>query len=369
MKEFLIVYIYPNFAYSPSVLNLYLELKKKFYVELVVPRPDKSYSTHEIKDPCIKYFDDYSDLTQKERFIKFVKKIKDILIRPTKIRLKEREIISYIKRNKHKNKEIIAVDFFALWCAQIAGRKAHFLSLEIYNTSYSNIKVENILSVIIQSEDRYKYLFPKKTLKYFIVQNSPKFIPLTPPITKRKKTDLIYCGSAMLGFGIISCLDFIKDYKEYTLTTIGAMPDETMAVINSFYNDLIEEKRLIINTKYFSLEDLTYFVSKFRVGFVFYDFFRFENLRVFNYFTAPSGKCFQYLNSGVPVVASNVQGFKFLEEKKCGELVDFLSSLQIKKALDKIENDYEFYAKNAKSVSRENDFEEMIQPFIKYISS
>jgi len=148
-KEFLIVYTYPNFAYSPTTLNLFYELKKHYSVELVIPRPEKTYSLHEIDDPCIRYFDEIGELTIFEHLIKTLKKIKDLFIEPSPRRLYEREIIAYIK--KRKNKQIIAVDFMALWCAQMAGRKAHLLSLEI-NKYYRDVNFDAILSVIIQSE-------------------------------------------------------------------------------------------------------------------------------------------------------------------------------------------------------------------------
>ncbi len=364
MKEFLIVYTYPNFAYSPTTLNLFYELKKHFSVELVIPRPEKTYSLHEIDDPCVKYYDEIGKLTIFEHLIKTFKKIKDFFVEPSPRRLFERDIISFIKKRKYK--EIIAVDFLALWCAQIAGRKAHLLSLEI-NKYYRDVNFDHILSVIIQSEERLNYLFPEAKPPYFIVQNAPKYIDFTPPCESRKKTDLIYCGSAMLGFGIITCLDFIKDHREYTLTLIGALPDETRSVIDQFYSDLITDNRLIINNTYLAMSDLTHFVSKFRIGLAFYDFYRFPHLRTFNYYSAPSGKIFQYLNSGVPVIANKISGFEFLEEKQCGKTINYLSSDRIKAAIDAIESDYEHFAKNAKSFSKENDFETQISPFIEYL--
>ncbi|HNW90494.1 MAG TPA: hypothetical protein PKN48_12585 [Bacteroidales bacterium] len=364
MKEYLIVFTFPHFAYSPTTLNLFNELKKHYAVELVTPRPVKAYSLHEIDDPCVKYFDEIGQLTIFERMTETLKKIKDKFNKPSARRLFEREIISYIK--KKKNKEIIAVDYMALWCAQMAGRKAHLVSLEIFeNQNYKNLN--NILSVIIQSEERMNYLFPDNKPPYFLVQNAPKYIDFAPSYESREKTDLIYCGSAVPGFGLISCLDFIKDHKEYTLTTVGAMPDETKLVIDKFYSDLLVEKRLIINKDYFSATELTHYVSKFRIGFAFYDFYRYAHLRTFNYFSVPSGKVFQYLNSGLPVIANNMSGLKFIEDTQCGKLIDYISSIQIKAAIDAIERDYEHFAKNAKSFSKENDFETQINPFIKYL--
>jgi glycosyltransferase involved in cell wall biosynthesis len=375
-KEFLIIFTDIHFSYSPTTLNLFYELKAHYHVELITPRPSKSYSLHQVEDTFIKYLDFNQNLNVYEWMIKISKRIKDKFNKPSEEKLVERSlytnktraIISYIK--KQKGKEIIAVDFMALWCAQKAGKKAHLLSLEILeNNYYKNVDLTNILSLIIQSEERLNYLFPLVKPKYFLVQNAPKYIEFDPPYDSRRKIDLIYCGSAMLGFGIISCLDFIKDYEKYTLTLIGALPEETKTVIDQFYRDLIDESRLFINNTYLSASELTRFISKYRIGFAFYDFYRFSNLRTFNYLSAPSGKVFQYLNSGVPVVANNIPGFNFLVQNHCGELIDYLSSNQIKKALDKIESEYKFYSKNAKSYSKKNDFVTQIKPFINYLTN
>jgi len=171
----------------------------------------------------------------------------------------------------------------------------------------------------------------------------------------------------MLYFGIITCLDFLRDYKEYTLTIKGAYPNGTKEIVEEFYSDLLTEKRLIIDTNYLSEESLTKYVSKFRIGFAFYDFYRFPHLKTFNYYTAPSGKVYQYLNSGTPIIGNVLPGFKFINETKSGVLVNYLSTQQIKMAIDAIEEDYLTYAENAKRIASEYDFNKMIIPFLKYV--
>jgi hypothetical protein len=374
-KSFLIIFSDVYLAYSPSTLNLFYALKKHHNVELVAARQLASFSDNKVADDDIKYI----DFKVKRNIFNIIHlvfyKISDRFTRPSEnIRQKRnlynnqtRAIIAYLKNTK---KEIIAIDFMVLWCAQQAGKKAHVLSLEIYQNDryFENVRLSNIKSLIIQSQERLDYLFPKEKPKYFIVQNSPETINFVPAYEQRKKTDLLYCGSSVLGFGIITCLDFIKDYKEYTLTVKGAFPKETAYVVNEFYADLIAEKRLIIDTEYLSETDLTYYISKFRIGFAFYDFYRFSHLRTFNYFTAPSGKVFRYLNSGVPIIANTLPGFQFIDENRCGKLIEYLSSLQIKSAIDSIEKDYFLYAENAKSISYHYDFSTMIQPFLAYVS-
>lgn len=373
-KGFLIIFLNEHLAYSPSTLNIFYALKKDSNVQLICPYQPKHFSENEIKDPDIKYLNFEIKRNIFNSVTTLFRKIKDLFIRPSESTLikrhlfnyKTRYLINYIKKT---DKEIIAVDTVALWCAQQAGKKAHLLSLEIAdNDEYlKHIELSAIKSVIIQSPERLNYLFPTEKPRHFIVQNAPKYLPFEPDYTYRKKTDLVYCGSSMLYFGIITCLDFLRDYKEYTLTIKGAYPNGTKEIVEEFYSDLLTEKRLTIDTNYLSEESLTKYVSKFRIGFAFYDFYRFPHLKTFNYYTAPSGKVYQYLNSGTPIIGNVLPGFKFINETKSGVLVNYLSTQQIKMAIDAIEEDYLTYAENAKRIASEYDFNKMIIPFLKYV--
>jgi hypothetical protein len=373
-RSVLIVFTEPHLAYSPTTLNLFYTLKENYKVKLLSVKPSAAFSDNVVVDPDIEYIELKRDISNVFKDIFY--RVFDLLIKPSENTLslrslfnnKTKAIISHIKK---ADADIIAVDSLALWCAQQANKKADLLSLEIaQNENYlKHTRFNTIKSVIIQSEERLNYLFPDTKPRYFIVQNAPRNTNFLPPYGERKKTDLIYCGSAVSEFGIISCLDFIKDNSKYTLTVKGAFPKETEHVINEFYSDLLAEKRLIIDSAYLTESELTNYVSKFRIGLAFYDFYRFAYLRTFNYFTAPSGKVFQYLNSGVPVIANVLPGFQFIQENNCGKLIGHLSSQQIKLAINAIEDDYITIAQNAKTLSAKYDFTKMIQPFLAYFKN
>lgn len=375
MNNVLIVFTDPHLAYSPSILNLFYELKKITCVKLISPEPHPLYSLQRVDDQDIIYFDTEEQYVYPRLYNRILNKVKNRLSPPTALQVhnerlktqRAKKIIEFVKNFEGK---ILVVDFFALWCVQQAGRKAHLFSLEIHeNDPYrSSCNYDMIESVVIQSYDRYYYLFQENQIKYFIVQNAPPFINFAPNYIDRDKNDLIFCGSAVPWFGIISCLDFIKDYPEYTLTIKGAVPKATKNSIELFYKDLITNKRLIIDEEYLDAETLTAYVSKFRIGFAFYDFYRFEQVRSFNYFTAPSGKVFQYLNSGVPVVANDLKGFELLKVTDAGVLVPSLSSKAIKTAIDEIESSYLKYAQNAKLASKEFDYLGNIKTFINFLT-
>jgi hypothetical protein len=77
---------------------------------------------------------------------------------------------------------------------------------------------------------------------------------------------------------------------------------------------------------------------------------------------------FQYLNSGVPIIANTLPAFQFIEENGCGKLISHLSSNQIKLAIDAIESNYMTYAEKAKNVSHAYDFDKMVQPFLEFVA-
>ncbi len=377
MKSVLIVFTDPHLPYAPTIINLFNELKKHVRVTIITPEPDKVYSLQKIDDPDIIYLENNNSMMNKwSRVKRLINRVSAKILPPNPTQVINRYLqnaksLAIVKKISQFEGEIIAVDFLALWCAEQAGKSAHLVSLEIHtNDSYrDNCSFNKIKSVLIQSEERYRYLFKDLKLEKFIVQNAPSYLKFQPDSISRKKSDLIYCGSAVPGFGIFSCLDFLQDYPEYTLTIKGAVPPATKEAIDMFYSKLYKENRLVIDDSYMDTDTLTHYISTFRAGFVFYDFYRFEQLRTFNYYTAPSGKMFQYLNSGVPVIGNRLSGLEMIESSNAGVLIPYLSSLQIKIALDKIESSYLNIAENAKKVSENFDFTSNIQSFISFIKN
>ena len=253
----------------------------------------------------------------------------------------------------------------------MAKKKAHLLSLEIIdNDLYRNsCPINSIKSVIIQSEERYRYLFGNQKLTTFFVQNAPNYIDEKINLSTRKKNELIFCGSAMPGFGIFRCLEFLEDFPEYRLTVKGAIPDYVKKTMRENFSELFDQNRLILNEEYLSPSELNSYLSNFRIGFVFYDYFKFDYMNTFNYKSAPSGKLFQYYNAGLPVVSNNISGLNSIKEFKTGVMIDSMDSTSIKDAIDQIELDYENYAIRSKNLSAYFDFSKNILPFIKYLEN
>lgn len=172
-------------------------------------------------------------------------------------------------------------------------------------------------------------------------------------------------GTVVKEFGITSCFEFIKAHPEYRLTCKGAVEKKTAAMISRDYSDLISSGKVVMNDQYLSSDQFIQFISRFRIGFCFYDW---DLIRKnFNYATAPSGKLFVYLAAGVPVIASNIPGFAFIREQKAGVLVDDYSVESIYNAILEIEKSYDTYAANAYKVFEENCFDRNADAFVDFL--
>jgi hypothetical protein len=333
--------------------------------------PDEEFSNERITDRKVIYLK-YENLDGTPLLKRIVTEIKKSIAPSTDnktalFNAKAKQIIEYVK---NFDGEIIAVDFFALWCAQQAGKKAHFLSLEIYDNDIyrNNCSTDFIKSVIIQSEVRFNFLFPSADVPVFYIQNAPVFVDINPNISLRSSKNLVYCGSALPWFGLFSCLEFIADYPEYTLTLKGAVPKFVRELIDKSFDSLVKNGNLIINEEYLGVIELTKYLTRFYAGFVFYDYYRYQKINTFNYQTAPSGKLFQLYNSGVPVIVNNLVGLNSAKVYHAGEQVDNLSSKSIFTALKKIESQYDSYVEGAQTAAKSFDFNSSVAGFLNYMA-
>lgn len=373
MEKVLIVFTDVHLAYSPSTLNLYDALGKAFDTEILAFEPDADYSSQRIEDKKIQYLVRPAENSSigtplVKRLVNEIKKSISPVTQGQSTLLTHKARI-LIEKIKEFDGQIIAVDFFALWCVQHSGKKAHLFSLEIIeNDLYRNdCDLSSIQSVIIQTPERYNYLFPKGNHKVFYIQNAPNYLETSLNIEARNPRSLVFCGSAIPWFGFISCLEFIIDFPQYTLTVKGAVPSFVKKVIDESYSSLINEKRLILDETYLNAEELNAYLTNFYVGFVFYDMARFEYINKFNYKTAPSGKLFQLYNAGVPVVASNLPGLSSAKEYNAGVLINSLGSGEIAKAIGQISAEYEYFAKGAKNASAVFDFGKGSDKFVQFL--
>jgi hypothetical protein len=261
--------------------------------------------------------------------------------------------------------EIIAVDLRALAMVQhsLPQVPVNLVSLEIPEPGEHKEQVaeQRISRLIIQSQARLERLFSGAKPKTFFVQNAPTF--RTFALETSNRMGLVFCGTAIEGFGILSCLKFLSVNPEYHLTVKGAVPSQIKQYLKVIFPELLSEERLTIDTHYLEIGALVEFLKAFRIGFCFYDT-RFDFYDRFNYHTCPSGKMFTYLASGVPVICNNLPGLRVVEEFGAGVLIEDLDAGSILSAIQKIEANYDYYAQNCLKAAAHFSFQESLQPFI-----
>lgn len=370
-KKVLILFEGTHIAYSPTVIGLYDELTAANYdVTIIAPLPTH-HNQQKLPDRQVIYT---------QIHFKRINRLYNLIF---KLNLFLSKTIKIFKRNKFDFKEyfynflfikkkinsikpdyVIAVDFKNLFYSEILGLNVEFLSLELGDEPFKPLcSYNNINSVIIQSEDRLEYIFKNvRDFKIFYIQNSPVHKELNINYFTRK--DLIYCGTAWKYFGFDQCLDFLYAYPQFSLTVKGMIIEKDKVL--SLNKNLIKQKRLKIDDYYIDDQQIIEYLNQFYIGFCFYNF-EIPEMNHFNYYSAPSGKLFKYLAAGVPVIAIDIPGFKFVKQFDCGVLIKDLQPLTIKQAIEKIEADYDNFSSNCSIAAKHYCFHENTKPFIAYL--
>ena len=371
-KKVTILFNGAHLAYSPTVIGLYDLLSEKFDVGIIAESPE-AFDYERLTDRRIIYRD---RLKGKNR-LRIYRRLYDLRVFFDKdiaalraMQFKTDVIYDFTSIRKMLAAEspdfIIAVDFPNLLYTQVLKKNVEFLSLEIVPNDdfYNRCDFENINSVIIQTKERYEHLFKDRQYKTFLVQNAPVFVKSE---NKAHRRGLVYCGTAWNPFGFYHCLDFIKTFPEYTLNVKGALPSADKARVKTDYQDLMTGGRLIFDSDYLDDDALVDYLRRFKIGFCFYNF-EIEWVNNFNYHSAPSGKMFKYMAAGVPVVGQDILGLKPVKEFDCGVLIENLEPAMIRKAVEKIEGNFDYYSQNCLKAAEHYSFDKMIEPFIDYLA-
>lgn len=362
-KSICIIFPFQHLAYSPTILNLIDLLGEYFEVDIFSIEPT-NFVKYEEKNV------QYISLKKRKLEKLYFKLFKKWDIFGKKYETYDSYIVANRLRKliiKKKYDQYIAVDFEALFILQsMKINKINFISLEISPTAFdSKVNKQNIQSVLIQRQDRYDYLFKDIQHKVFFVQNAPTFQPIEIP-NDRNKSTLLFCGTASKGFGAPIVLNFIEKYKDYKVHFKGTVYDEIKTHIYTQNIESFYEDRIIMDNVYTDEKNMIDFIKKFRIGFCFYDM-RYPEFNNFNYQTAPSGKLFKYFAAGVPVIGSDILGLSYVKEYEAGVLLEKPTAENIKKAIEKIENNYDFYVNNALKIAKELSFKENITHYIDFL--
>lgn len=377
MKKVTILFGDAHLSYSPTVIGLYDLLSRQFDVTIVARSPE-SFDNKPLPDRRVVYIKEKPS-DGRRRYLSRARFEALALLRGDVAQLKQAGVhhshlagFEFVRDylNSEKPDLVIAVDFKNLFFAQVLGRRVEFLSLEIrendifYNSCLKR-GFDNIDSVIIQTRERYRHLFDDRDLPVYFIQNAPVYIA-SPTVNERQ--GLVYAGTAWDPFGFYHILEFLNAYPEYDLTLKGALLHDDRARVNDEYQALISTGRLTIDDDYLDQREIVEYLRRFRAGFCFYNF-DIDWVNTFNYRSAPSGKMFNYMAAGVPVIGIDVPGLGPVKEFDCGVLIADLKPASIKRAVEQTLSDHQRYSKNCLTAAEHYSFDRAAAPFIGYVSN
>jgi len=343
----IVLLLFPDewLAFSPMTINLMGELDGRFDANVVAIDTGK-YGR--LNDPRITYLRINLYFARALAALGLYKFVKAFLLR------------RYLRWNRPDI--VVAVDSVGAYAAQGAGVEFHYLSLEVCRDwFFSRIKREKILSVLIQTSERYAYLFGESKLPTYLVQNAPSFHRRWTGV--RDENALVYFGNAIAKHAIFQCVEFIDVTDKWSLTVKGNIPPAVRVQLQRRYSSLLQDRRLVLDDNYMPDEGIQAYLGRFHAGFCLYDLSLID-AGDFNYMSVPSGKLFSYYAAGVPVIASDMPGLSSVSRYQTGVALSSLSAGDIGQALETIDSDYSNFVDSCFRSAERFSFTRNIQPFI-----
>jgi len=353
MKKVLILFTDEWISYSPTILNFISILKDDTKLYLLTFTDGR-------------YAIDHSGLPENTTLINI-----PMFLAYT---LRLLGILDYLKTsviNHHLGlnifDEIIAVDKLALECTLNSSSRVHYLSLEIIKDNiYSVICHDNLASVVIQTKERYEYLFGTRQFKTFFIQNAP--VQSVPCISRHlsKPIKLIFLGNLIPLHGLYHAIEALLNSDRYVLNLKGRIKKRDHFKIKHQYKELINNGKLIIDTEYIAQELLIDYLASFDIGLCLYDL-KILSKHDFNYYSIPSGKMFNYFAAGLPVITSDILGTNPVRQFNAGVMISDLSADNINSAVDMIINQYTLFSENSYQAADHYNFIKASTPFKNFI--
>jgi hypothetical protein len=242
---------------------------------------------------------------------------------------------------------VVAVEYPAMLACQLAGIRAHFVSLELLHQNAEALFVDHsiVRSCLTQSWLRYLALFPSGLAKCFIVPNFP-----TRPIDgfqlRPRRGGCVLPGSAFPGFGLHCISDYLLKYPESATFMGGGQHDLRQCLIDRGFTS-VDLARVTMESKFLPESEFISRISEHDFAFSIYDL-RYADRTFFapnvglkpwsmqNYITGFPGKIGMCMNAGVPVISSRFPGTAFVEEYGVGVAVNDLSPDALRTARNEI---------------------------------
>jgi glycosyltransferase involved in cell wall biosynthesis len=252
----------------------------------------------------------------------------------------------------------IGVDSLGAQALQTAGiARFDFLSLEIHRDAYfERLDLSRIRRIVIQSPERYSFLFPSGGPEFHLIQNAPMMESPAKPRTLRGRPRLVYLGNAIPSHGIVECIELVSNVPDLTLEVCGLVPPRIAKRIAASPG----AKRIHVRTQYVDQADIRRYLDAFDIGICLYNVSNSD----FNYQSVPSGKLFNYFSVGLPVVATDLIGLRAVTDFSAGVVVESNTVQTIGRAVEAICGDYSVYSSGSAQAGNHFSFQRMAQAYV-----
>jgi glycosyltransferase involved in cell wall biosynthesis len=357
MKKAVIVFTDEWLPYSSTVLNLLTCLKDQGYRTRVVTVRTGLFQNFERFQNDVTSFQIPLLLRRmlgKLRLYRLAKAIPFALIHAREIR--EADLC-------------FSVDSLSFLVSRLFHKQPYYVSLEAERTAWFRLARRlGICHVLIQTKERFDFLFNDfpNPPTWSILPNSPILDRFSP--SPSQEHDLIYFGYVTASHGVELCIEAMQFLlPSYRLTLKGPGQKDYVDTLKEKYRSLVESGRLSFDETYVPTEELIPYLSRFAVGFCFYDFDIIAS-NDFNYLSCPSGKLYSYLAAGIPIIGSDILGLQVVRERNCGLLLKEPSPVAIDRAVRQIGVDREGYRQRCLETADHFDFRKHFNRFFERIS-
>ena len=342
MKKALVIFPDEWLRYSPSMLNLIHCLSGKYEVHTIAGDNDHFHNYGIVPHLTLAKYD-----TSASRIYRKLGKYKAY-----KRKRFEKVFESFIK-NRQDFDLIFAADALAYILAKNHFDHVIYFSLEISRDKDFQTCLElGIDHIVIQSQERFRYLMEDQNVPHTFIQNAPILIEKYPPKPPGKK--ILYMGNVDYKYGIEALLDGVTRQDGYAITLKGFASPKFLSMLKERYARPIEQGIISFHFDYTPQEEIIEFIRQFDIGVTGYDMEL--AMEDYNYYSSPAGKLFNYYAAGLPVIGVNIDGLKSVDRFNAGVLLDEVNQAQVGKALHKIEQDYHLYTKNSLKAAEAFDF-------------
>lgn len=266
---------------------------------------------------------------------------------------------------------VIGVDSLGYLITRFFFNRPIYFSLHIRRTLSGFLcKKLRIERMIIQSQERIELTFRDCTYKprdVWFIQNSPILDRHRQPRVRRNdgRFRVVYFGNvAKYHYGIENCIELLGHVSDdVALTLKGPVTPEYRRELEVAYAALVSSGRLAFNSDYVPQDEVIAWLEDFDLGLCFYD--QGQILRNDpNIISAPSGKLFNYLAAGMPVVGSKLPGLRILSESGAGILLEGQDPKAIGEAVMQIRRSYDKFQQGCRQAALQNDFRVMAERFL-----